>query len=118
LRRATADTSANFEIRFSVKKQKKRAEKALKRPHVAVLLERAEKWQAMLDSGVVKTRAEIAQREGCAAARVSNILNLLRLAPEIQERIRELPLGTSRTVMSERGLRELARLPVEEQRKT
>jgi hypothetical protein len=70
----------------------------------------------LLDSGEVKTRAELARREGCAAARVSNIMNLLRLAPEIQEAIRGLPLGTPRSVMSERGLRELARLPIPEQR--
>lgn len=61
----TADTSVNFFIRLT-------------RPHIAVLLERAETWQAMLDSGEVKTRAELAKRFGCAAGRVSNILNLLR----------------------------------------
>ena len=113
--RTTADTSANFFIRFSVKKRKRRAEKPLKRPLVQVLLERAEKWQQQLDSGEVKTRAEIARRVGCAAARVSNIMNLLRLAPKIQQRIRELPLGTSRSVISERRLREMARLPWTEQ---
>ncbi len=115
--RATADTSANFLIRFSVKKRKVRAEKILERPHVQVLLERAEMWQALLDSGEVKTRVDLAKRFGVAAGRVSNILNLLKLAQEIQRVIRELPVGTSRRVVSEHGLRELARMPVGEQRR-
>ncbi len=72
-------------------------------------------WQALLDSGEVKTRVELAKRFGVAAGRVSNIMNLLKLAPEIQQAIRELPVGTSRRVVSEHGLRELARKPVGEQ---
>ncbi len=92
-----------------------KAEKSLERPHVQVLLERAEMWQALLDSGELKTRVEIAKRFGVAAGRVSNIMNLLKLAPEIQQTIRELPVGTPRRVMSEHGLRELARLPMGEQ---
>lgn len=68
-----------------------KAEKSLARPHVQVLLERAEMWQALLDSGEVKNRVELAKRLGVAAGRVSNIMSLLMLTPEIQRVIRELP---------------------------
>lgn len=63
----------------------------------------------MLDAGEVRNRAELAKRAGCSAGRVSNVLNLLRLPEEVKAKIRELPVGTPRSVMSERGLREMAR---------
>ena len=40
-----------------------------------------------LDVEVVATQADIARREGVTRARVTQILMLLRIAPEIQERI-------------------------------
>jgi hypothetical protein len=40
-------------------------------------LKRAVEWQRQLDSGQVRSRAEIARREGLTRARVTQIMNLL-----------------------------------------
>lgn len=42
-------------------------------------------WQSLLDSGKFKTLTEIAKAEGMDLARISRIINLARLAPELVE---------------------------------
>src|SRR5262245_24071711 len=69
----------------------------------------------MLDVGDVRTRAELAARVGVTAARVSQVLELLRLDPRILGWIQSLAPGTPKRVASERGLRAVARLPGAEQ---
>jgi hypothetical protein len=41
-------------------------------------LKRAVEWQRQLDSGLVRSRAAIARREGLTRARVTQIMNMLR----------------------------------------
>ena len=53
----------------------------------------AMEWQRQLDAGEVDTQAEIARREGVTRARVTQVMAMPRLAPEIREHI----LKTSRT---------------------
>ena len=60
-------------------------------PRITRQLAQAEAWMAELDSGVVRSRASIAAREGVSAMRVGSILRLLNLHPRIQEWIRGLP---------------------------
>ncbi len=48
-------------------------------------------WRALLESGQVANQAEIARREGITRARVTQVMGLLRLAPEIQEHILAMP---------------------------
>ena len=48
-------------------------------------------WQALLESGEASSQAAIARREGISRARVTQVMGLLRLAPEIQERVLSLP---------------------------
>ena len=56
------------------------------------------------------TRAELARRGGLSRPRLTQILNLLYLAPDIQERLLWLPpLSGSREVISEKSLRRLTR---------
>ena len=62
-----------------------------KTPRVANLLRQAIVWRALLKSGEVSTQAAIAHREGLTRARVTRILGLLRLAPEIQHYILRCP---------------------------
>jgi|SaaInlStandDraft_4_1057021.scaffolds.fasta_scaffold32955_2 hypothetical protein len=51
-------------------------------------LQRAHKWQNMLDSGEVKTITELAQKEKMASTSyVTKVLRLALLAPDIQEAI-------------------------------
>ena len=60
-------------------------------PRVARLLALAHKFQGMLDRGEVASMAELA-RLGCVTpARITQIMDLLLLAPDIQEEILFLP---------------------------
>ncbi|MBN1857802.1 hypothetical protein JW848_01195 [Candidatus Bipolaricaulota bacterium] len=81
-----------------------------KTPRVVELLQMALEWQRQLDAGEVETQAAIARREGITRARVTQIMALLRLAPEIQEHILSMPDAVSRPVVSERALRPILSL--------
>ena len=76
-----------------------------KTPRVVELLRKAIEWQALLNSSTVATQADIARKEGITRARVTQILGLLRLAPEIREKILSLPDTQHRCPMTERMLR-------------
>ena len=76
-----------------------------KTPRVVELLRKAVEWKALLDSGEVATQADIACQEGITRARVTQVLGLLRLAPEIQEHILSLPDAAHPPLVTERILR-------------
>jgi DNA invertase Pin-like site-specific DNA recombinase len=66
----------------------KRPESALKRlPRVTRLLALAMKFEGMIQQGVVKDYAELARLGQVSRARITQIMNLLNLAPEIREQI-------------------------------
>ena len=67
-----------------------------KTPRVAELLRKALEWRALLKSG-----------EGLTRARVTQILGLLRLAPEIQHHILSMPRTVGCPTISERVLRSI-----------
>ena len=69
-----------------------------------------------LPYGQVKNRAPLARREGVTRARVTQIMKLLLLAPDIQEAILALPVGTPERLVTERKLRNLVDLAPEKQR--
>jgi hypothetical protein len=70
----------------------------------------AREWQAQIDRGDIRTRADIAARSGTHPYRVSNILCLLRLHPTILERIEGMKVGTPNAHLNERWLRPISRL--------
>ncbi|MCX7805855.1 MAG: hypothetical protein N3A38_11790 [Planctomycetota bacterium] len=76
-------------------------------PPVVEMLRKALAWRRELDSGAVATQADIARREGLTRARVTQVLMLVRLAPEIQEKVLTLPPTAGRHAISERLLRPL-----------
>ncbi|HJX16445.1 MAG TPA: hypothetical protein VJ386_11975 [Candidatus Deferrimicrobiaceae bacterium] len=76
-----------------------------KPPRVTELLKKAIEWQALLDAGKIASQAEIASSEGITCARVSQVMGMLRLAPEIQKRVLTLPVSVRRTSITERLLR-------------
>ena len=80
-------------------------------PRVVELLRKAIEWQALLESGEVPTQTEIARREGITRARVTQILGMLRLAPEIREDILAMPEMARRSLVTERVLRPIAQIP-------
>jgi len=81
-----------------------------KTPRVVELLQMAMEWQRQLDAGEVDTQAEIARREGITRARVTQILAMLRLSPEIREHILAMPESVGRPAISERVLRPIVQI--------
>ena len=79
-------------------------------PRVAELLRKAIEWRTLLTSGEVANQAALARREGITRARVTQILGLLRLAPEIQHHILSMPDMVGRPSITERALRRVTQL--------
>lgn len=77
-------------------------------PRVARLMALAIKLQEMIDRGEVKDYAEIARLGFVTRARVTQIMNLLLLAPDIQEELLSFTVGSEREArVFERALREV-----------
>jgi hypothetical protein len=115
--RANPDTSANFSDRFHVEARRRSKPKPVptEPPLIVKLLAKAEAWQADLDAGHVKNRAALAARERTSTVRVTQILRLLELDPNIRAWIRSLPPGTPARYVAERQLRGIATLPAARQ---
>jgi len=64
-------------------------------PRVARLMALAMRFEELVRKGLVKDQAEIATLGHVSRARVTQIMNLLHLAPDIQEHILFLPRVTS-----------------------
>lgn len=95
-----------FVIEFEVARKRRRSEgvRERRRPTSVELLDLAEQMQQALDDGTVNNRAELARLYGLSRARVTQILALLRLHPEIRAAIRRTA-GADLPVPSERQLR-------------
>jgi len=70
-----------------------------------VQLARAHRLQKLLDDGKAKSRREIAKLAGVTPARVTQLLDLLFLAPDIQAEILFLEVPPGEQPISERRLR-------------
>lgn len=79
-------------------------------PRISRLMALAIHFDHLIRKGVVKDYAEIARLGGVSRARVSQIMDLLNLAPEIQEEILFLPTAVGREALTERGVRNIGRL--------
>ena len=84
--------------------------KGPKTPRVVELLRKAIEWQTLLESGEATSQAEVARREGLTRARVTQVMGLLRLAPEIQQHILAMPNMIQRPSITERALRRVTLL--------
>jgi len=73
------------------------------------LFQKAAEWRRQLDAGEVANQAEIARREGLTRARVTQIMDLMRLSPEIRE---QLTTGASalENRVTEHRIRRITRL--------
>ncbi len=79
-------------------------------PRVVEFLRKALEWHALLESSEVANQADIARREGISRVRVTQVMWLLRLAPEIQQHVLAMPETIHRPAISERALRPIAHL--------
>jgi hypothetical protein len=86
------------------------APEPIRRPaRLAVMLALAHKVQQAIDRGAVRDRAEMARRLGLTRARVTQLLDLTLLAPEIQEQILFAESVDGLEPMSERSVRAATR---------
>lgn len=77
-------------------------------PRVARLMALAIRFDTLIRTGAVSTQAELAAAGHVTRARVTQIMNLLHLAPDIQEAVLHLPLVTNgRDPITEHDLREV-----------
>ena len=77
-------------------------------PRVAKLLALAIRFDQLVSDGVVANYAELARLGRVSRARVTQIANLLNLAPDIQEEILFLKSKEGREPITERELRPIA----------
>ena len=81
-------------------------------PRITRLMALAIRFEHLIRDGEVKDLAEIARLGQVTRARVTQIMNLLHLAPDIQESLLVLPrVETGRNPISERDLRPITAIP-------
>jgi hypothetical protein len=124
--------SSLFEVKFKLRptvREIQRAEQATdptvsparrtgRYPRAAQVLALALQFQEMIDGGEVRDYADLA-RLGCVSReRISQIMMLVWLAPDIQEQVLRLPPNAGHAPFSEGALRRIAKMPIwEEQRR-
>jgi hypothetical protein len=81
-------------------------------PRITRLMALAIRIQELVDKGDVTDYAEMARHSQVTRARMTQIMDLLLLAPDIQAKILNLPRTTSgRDPVSEKRLRSIAAIP-------
>jgi hypothetical protein len=88
----------------------KRARPIGRIPRLSRILALAHHFQNLLDTGVVRTQMELAALTKLTTARITQIMNLLVLAPDIQEEILFMPaVAKGSAPLTERDLRPLVK---------
>ena len=112
-----AADSLVVEFKLAVRRPGPRRDKASvaptvgKLPRVTRLLALAIKLEGMIRDGVIHDYADLARLGSITRARATQLMNLLLLAPDIQEEILLLPRTTTgRDPVSERSLRQVTAL--------
>ncbi|MDR3483929.1 MAG: hypothetical protein P4M05_03350 [Bradyrhizobium sp.] len=91
-------------------KRKPTAEAPPRIPRIARLMALAIKFQGMVDRGEVRDYADLARLGYVTRARITQIMNMLNLAPDIQEEILGIPVQLiSHRTLAERQIRQIAR---------
>jgi hypothetical protein len=111
--KAKFETSASSHGRKRVGVPKPKMPSApAKLPHITKLMALAIRLEHLLATGQVKDQAEIARVAGITRARVTQIINLANLAPDIQQAILDLEPTTAPVPrFREREVRTIAILP-------
>jgi len=113
-------TTVTRQVRFTQMGKRKRAirgpapvpiERPGRTPRVAKLMALAIRFDRLLQDGVVANQSELARLAHITQPRLTQIMNLLHLAPDIQEEILHLPpVTTGRDPIHEKALRPVAAL--------
>jgi hypothetical protein len=67
----------------------------------------AKEYKGMIDSGQAKNQAELARLKGISRARVTQMLNLLKLDKNIIDNLEQIEDPMDKKLISERGLRKI-----------
>lgn len=105
---------AAFELTGN-ERRKWRRSKRIGPPKVVRFLAMAEEFQALLEGGTVRSRAELARRNDLQRARVTQLMGLLELHPAIRDFVRGLGENVPDRAVTERKLKELMPLAHEVQ---
>lgn len=88
-------------------------------PRIARLMALAIRFDQLLGEGKIADQSELARLVHVTQPRMTQIMNLLHLAPDIQEEILHLPpVGDGRDPVTERDLRPITRMVDWEQQRT
>ncbi len=79
-------------------------------PWVVELLGKAIEWRVPLESVDAANQADIVRRDGIIRARVTQVMGMLRLAPEIQQHNLSMPDVVCRPPITIRALRPIAQI--------
>lgn len=79
---------------------------------VARMLARAHEMAAMIERGEVRDRTELAERFGFTRARITQLMDLLLLAPDLQEELLFFEVRAGKDPMHEHGLRQIVSAPL------
>ena len=109
----SAQARSTYTVRFGTTAPRRATRAATGRvPRVARMLAFAHKIDGMIRTGELRDLADASRACGVTRARMTQIANLLLLAPEIQAAILDLPLVTNgRDPISERQLRPIVAEP-------
>jgi hypothetical protein len=77
----------------------------------------AREWQDALESGAVPSRADLARKLGVSRARVTQVLRLLEMAPEVLDSVEAMGDPIFSTIVAERKLRAIVKLRPGEQKR-
>lgn len=110
-------TTVTKQIHFAIKNRRKRAidgpapdngPSAGRIPRVSKLMALAIRFDGLLRTGKVRDMSELARLAHVTQPRMTQIMNLLHLAPDIQEEILYLrPVGQGRDLVTERCIRQV-----------
>jgi hypothetical protein len=78
-------------------------------PRITRLMALAIKFQGMLDCGAVHDYADLARLGYVTRARITQIMNLLNLAPDIQDEILGLRAAADQKIVAERHVRSVVK---------
>ncbi len=108
-----ARARSTYTVDFNGKSPRRATQAATGRvPRVTRMLALAHKIDGMIRGGELRDLADASRAIGVTRARITQITNLLLLAPEIQEAILDLPLvSNERDPISERALRRIVAEP-------
>ncbi len=113
-------TTVTRQVHFAIEGKRKRAVAGRppepapegRVPRVSRLMALAIRFDRLLHDGVVPNQSELARLVHVTQPRMTQILNLLHLAPDIQEEILFLPATSKgRDLLTERDLRPVAAEP-------